>query len=139
MDRARLRRQADRARREPVECAVLPGRRELLWRDCPQCSPVLSPNHIRQKWEVGTGEMFLQQTRSTRAISERRTGSNSSGSAEIREAEVKARLELPDHIGIAASVARLWARRAGSRLVLRNMGLTLGNALICNAAAIFRG
>jgi hypothetical protein len=83
--------------------------------------------------------MFLQQTRSTRAISERRTGSNSSGSAEIREAEVKARLELPHHSGIAGSVARLWARRAGSQLVLRNMGLTLGNALICNAAAIFRG
>ena len=54
---------------------------------------------------------IMGRTRSTRAISEKRTGSNFSWSVEIKDT-----LELPQHSGVAASVIRQWARRAASQL-----------------------
>src|ERR1700728_2430391 len=60
----------------------------------------------------------MGRTRSTRAISEKRTGSNFSWSVEIKET-----LELPQHSGIAASVVRRWARRAASQLLAPHCGL----------------
>jgi hypothetical protein len=56
---------------------------------------------------------IMRRTRSTHAISEKRTGSTFSGSAEIKD-----KVELAQHSGVAASVVRLGARRAVSPLIL---------------------
>jgi hypothetical protein len=58
---------------------------------------------------------IMGRTKSTRAISEKRTGSTFSKSAEITDT-----LALPQYSGVAASVVRLWARRAASQLILNH-------------------